>query len=129
MTGLVVDVRSSGGSATWPVLLQTYRGQKTDRKIRSERNRHLTGQLPSRQLHDAGAGQCGQRGNQQKHGKRCDADPNSGSGQEFNIAQPDALHLSESEIQPSQQPEDGADGRALADGSQASTWTTDDHGL
>jgi len=86
-------------------------------------------QWPSGQLHDAGAGERDQRSNQQKHGKPRDADPNTGGRQEFDIAQSEALDFSESEIEPSQQPEDGPDGGALAGSLQPREWTAKDHGL
>ncbi len=111
------------------MLLKTRREQQADRQKRSERHGRLTSQLPSGQLHEAGAGQRGQRGNHQKHGKACDADPNSGGRQQFDVAQPKALDFSKGEIQPSQQPEDGSDRCALACGLQPSQWTTGQDGL
>ena len=70
--------------------------------------------MTSRQLHDSGAEQRGQRSNHQKYRKAGDADPNSGSRQEFDVAESKALKFSECKIQSAQQPEHDADGRAFA---------------
>src|ERR1700716_790471 len=110
-------------------LLHTPCHQQTDRQERPERNRRLTCQLTSGQLQDSGAGQRGERGNHHKHGNARDSDPNSGGRQEFDVAESEALDFSCGEIQPSQEPEYGSDGRALVCGLQAGRCTADDHGL
>jgi hypothetical protein len=60
--------------------------------------------LPSGQLHQTGAGQRGQRRNQQKQGKALNAAPNTGGREEFDIAEAQPLDFPESEIKPSQKP-------------------------
>ena len=81
------------------------------------------------QLQDAGAGERGERGNHHKHRNARDPDPDSGGRQEFDVAESEALDFPDGELQRSQQPEDGSDGRALVCGLQAGRFTAEDHGL